>query len=297
MSDKLSRSFKVAAKTIYETFKILKEEGGELPGRDVIRKVRDRVSFTEWEKSVLEKTGNIRWESIMHFYTIDCMKAGYMRKRKGLWILTEEGEAAMKFGEIKLLLTANAKYKEWKKERDKKKSEEEVIEESGQSIQATINKLEAQALDSISGYIKAVDAYDFQEIVASLLKAMGYYIAEIAKKGPDGGIDIIAYNDPLGTVLPRIIVQVKHKQENAVPSEDIQKLLGTMNRGSDVGIFVTSGTFSWPARNEARRSVKHIELINFSRFVELWQQFYPKMSDEDKNKLPLQAIYFLGSNE
>ena len=25
---------------------------------------------------------------------------------------------------------------------------------------------------------------------------MGYHISEIAKRGPDGGIDIIAYNDP-----------------------------------------------------------------------------------------------------
>jgi uncharacterized protein with gpF-like domain len=51
--------------------------------------------------------------------------------------------------------------------------------------------------------------YEFQELVADLLRAMGYHVAWIADAGKDGGIDIVAYNDPLGTRLPRIKVQVK----------------------------------------------------------------------------------------
>ena len=31
--------------------------------------------------------------------------------------------------------------------------------------------------------------------------------------------------------------------------------------------------------------------------MDLWQQYYPKLNDEQKNLLPLQPIYFLGSNE
>jgi len=38
---------------------------------------------------------------------------------------------------------------------------------------------------------------------------MGYHTPFIAPKGRDGGIDVEAYSDPLGTVAPRIIVQVK----------------------------------------------------------------------------------------
>ena len=60
---------------------------------------------------------------------------------------------------------------------------------------------------------------------------------------------------------------------------------------------VTSGSFSKPARKEARVSRDHLQLIDFDRLVDLWQQYYSKLSDEQKNLLPLQAIYFLGSNE
>jgi restriction system protein len=31
--------------------------------------------------------------------------------------------------------------------------------------------------------------------------------------------------------------------------------------------------------------------------MELWQQYYSKLPDEQKNLLPLHPIYFLGSNE
>jgi len=60
---------------------------------------------------------------------------------------------------------------------------------------------------------------------------------------------------------------------------------------------VTSGSFSKPARKEARGSRDHLQLIDFDRLVDLWQQYYSKLADEQKNLLPLQAIYFLGSNE
>ncbi|HJP64179.1 MAG TPA: restriction endonuclease [Mucilaginibacter sp.] len=122
---------------------------------------------------------------------------------------------------------------------------------------------------------------------------MGYYISHISPKGKDGGIDIIAYNDPLGTKPPRMIVQVKHRPNTPVPSEDIQKLAGTMKRETDVGIFVTSGVFSKPAKNEARNLNKHIELVDFNKFMELWAEYYSKIEDKYRNILPLRPVYFL----
>jgi restriction system protein len=36
----------------------------------------------------------------------------------------------------------------------------------------------------------------------------------------------------------------------------------------------------------------HVELIDLDRFIALWQEFYPKLTDEDKAALPLVPIYF-----
>jgi len=297
-----SKSQKIAEKTIFAAFKILKENGGELRGKEIVEKIRESVDFDDYEKHRYEKTGYIRWESILHFYTIDCMKAGFLRKNKGLWILTEEGEEAIKLGQENLLSKATKIYREWdaKRKKDKLKDDddnEDIITDKRQAQKALLSQYEENANNGIRDFIISKNAYEFQDLVAALLVAMGYHISDIAQRGPDGGIDIIAYTDPLGTKQPRIIVQVKHRPDYSVASEDIQKLSGTLKRNTDVGIFVTSGQFSKPAIKEARNSREHIELIDFNRLISLWIEYYEKMTDEQKNILPLQPIHFLGSNE
>jgi len=273
-------------------------------GNEVVDKIRETVKFDEYENHRYEKTGYVRWESILHFYTIDCMKAGFLRKQRNVWFLTDEGEEAIPLGAEKLLQTATKKYREWdlkNKKRIKssvdKDLKAEAAEDKSQVQIALLEQYETDAIQGIRDFILEKNPYEFQELVAELLKAMGYHIPFIAPKGKDGGIDIIAYSDELGVTPPRVIVQVKHRPDSNVGSPDIQQLRGTMKRNSDIGIFVTSGGFTKPSRTEAQNSDKHIELIDFERFVELWQMNYLKLTKEGRAKLPLHPIYFLGSNE
>lgn len=300
---KTSKSIKIAQKTIFAALQILQESGGELRGKKVVDKVREKLTFDEYESHIYEKTGYVRWESIMHFYTIDCVKAGYMRKQKGIWYITDEGEEALKLGPEKLLESATRKYREWDKQKKLKEANDVTSEIDGddestgaQQQEALIEQYETRALEGIREFIADKNPYEFQDLAAVLLKAMGYHIAHVSPKGRDGGIDIIAYTDPLGVKPPRIIVQVKHRPESNISSDEIQRLAGTMKRGSDVGIFVTSGSYSSLAIIEARSTDKHIELIDFERFISLWQEYYTRLNDEEKNMLPLHPIYFLGRN-
>jgi restriction system protein len=299
MSKTKSKSQKIAEKTIFATFQILKENGGELRAREVIDRIRETVNFDEYETHRFEKSGYIRWESILHFYTIDCMKAGYLRKQKGIWYLTQEGEHAIELGPEKLLSSANKLYREWDNNRkvvdDVQTDLSDFNEQDAAQVQKSLlSQYEEDAFNGIRNFIINKNPYEFQDIIAELLAAMGYHISDVAQRGADNGIDILAYTDPLGTRQPRIIVQVKHRPEAAIAAEDIQKLAGTLKRNTDVGIFVTSGKFSKPAKKEARDFREHIELIDFERFVSLWQEYYAKMTDEQKSYLPLHPIYFLG---
>ena len=297
----LSPSRALATRTVFEAFKILKAEGGELSGKEVINRMRKQMEFEEWDKEVYEKTGYVRWESILHFFTIDCIKAGYMRKTKGTWYLTPEGEEAMKLGPVGLLDSATSLYRKWAAENKPKKTddkeEEELDIKAEQTQKASLGQLEEQAIDGIMQSIRNKNPYEFQDFVAALLRAMGYYTPFISPKGKDGGIDIIAYQDPLGIKTPRIKVQVKHYPENPIAADAIRSLKGLVNSGEEVGLFVTSGRFSNEAERFAREANVHVKLINGEELVSLWQEFYNKMPDEDKNLLPLHPIYFLGSND
>lgn len=293
--EKYARSKQTAIKTLYPAFNAIKNAGGNLQYSAILEAIKKEVAFTEWELEKYESNNQYRWITIFYFYTIDCVKAGFVVKKKGIWYLTEEGEKAMKKGPVQLFELANKGYRKWDKARKQDKPDDEELEEDlPQLRKANIEDLENQAMTGIKEYIYSLNPYEFQSLVSTLLDAMGYHIAFDAPRGPDGGIDIIAYNDPLGTKAPRIVVQVKHHPNTSVSPDLIRSLGGTLQRSTDVGIFVTSGTFSKRAIQEARSFSKHIELIDIERFIELWQEYYKNLTDEKKNKLPLHSIYFLG---
>lgn len=300
--ENLSPSLQSAAKTVFATFKILKAAGGHMPGREVIIKIRETIQLSDWEKEIYEKTGYVRWESILHFYTIDCTKAGFMRKSKGIWYLTEEGEKAIALGPVQLLIAAKEGYTKWKinKGSDEKEDKKVFIEPDEDIIQiqkANLDVLEEQAISGIKEYINSKNPYEFQDLVAALLRAMKYYTPFISPKGRDGGLDIVAYHDPLGATTPRIKVQVKHRPDTAVRVDEIRSLIGLLNKDGDVGLFVTSGTFTAEAEKFARDSHIHVKLIDIDDLISLWQDFYHQLSDDEKNLLPLHPINFLGTNE
>lgn len=287
------------AKTLHEAFKILKENNGSLAGSEVVSQIENRIDLTPYEKERYEKTGYIRWQSILHFYTIDAVKAGYLVKKKGVWYLTNEGEKAIELGPVALLKTAQEAYRKWKKQKDSEEPAQATTEDennediSTQQIEANIDQLEERALGESGDFLKTKNPYEFQDMVAGLLEAMGYFVSFVSPKGKDGGLDIVVYADPLGAKEPRIKVQVKHKPDSGVPVSDIRALLGLLNKSGDVGLFVTSGRFSTEAERFARDSHKHIDLIDSQRFLSLWQEYYPKMNDETKDMMSLKAVYFL----
>ncbi|MEJ7862731.1 MAG: restriction endonuclease [Pyrinomonadaceae bacterium] len=294
--NQLSKSKALAVKVIFASLNILKEKGGELSGREVIDEVEKRVELDQWAKERYEKTGYVRWQSILHFYSIDCIKAGFLVKKKGIWFLTPEGEDALKLGELGLLNEATKKYKEWKLKKDLA-SEQNLIEEQPNGTiereqELALDEIEQLALDGIRKAINIKNPYEFQDLAAALLRAMGYYTPFVSPRGKDGGIDIVAYRDPLGTQAPRIKIQIKHR-ESSTPVQDVRQLMGLLQKDGDVGIFFSTGGFTPDAKATARSSHVHVELIDLERFIKLWQEFYEKLTDEDKAMLPLIPIYFI----
>ena len=292
-TEKLSKSRGLAAKVIFAALQILKEKGGQAPGRDVVGAIAERVALDDWAKATYEKSGYVRWQSILHFFSIDCIKAGFLVKKKGVWYLTPEGEKALERGEIALLDDATKAYRKWKAENQPLEinADADVSEEGQQGQEATIHEIEQQAIEGLKKQIHLKNPYEFQELVAALLRGMGYYTPFVAPKGKDGGVDVIAYRDPLGTVTPHIKVQIKHRTGTA-NVQQIRELIGVLRKDGDVGMFVSSGGFTNDAKNTARSSHAHVELVDVDRFIALWQEFYPKLIDEDKNSLSLKPIYF-----
>lgn len=276
----------------------LNANGGHSSRQDVLRDLERTGKFTEWESEMNEKRGLPRWRVTSRFVTTRCVKAGLMVTKKGLWYLTEDGSQALDISDADLWRVLNDAMRQFKADKraqlavaEEMEESEEVTEEEAGLI---IDEIEQKAVESFKLHIANMNPYEFQDLVAALLRGMGYYTPFVAPRGKDGGIDVVAYRDPLGTQVPRIKVQVKHRQQGATVQE-LRQLTGVLHNG-EVGIFVSSGGFTIDARATGASSAVHIELIDLDRFIELWQEFYPKMTESDRRIMPLKPIYVLADD-
>lgn len=288
---------KLAAMVVHAAFEVLRENNGEMRSRDVIAEVERRVKLDDWAMERYVSSGATRWVTILRFFTIDCVKAGFLVKKSGTWYLTPEGEDAIALGPRGLLDEASKKYRAWDAER--KKSETiggEDVEEGEDVGKVTMDQIQELGNASLERHIAGKNAYEFQDLAAALLRGMGYYTPFVAPRGKDGGVDVIAYRDPLGTVSPRIKVQVKHRQ-SPTSVDEIRQLMGILQKDGDVGIFISTAGFTSDARRAASGGQVHVELIDLTRFIELWQEYYSKLDDEDKVLMPLVPVYFLAETE
>lgn len=145
----------------------------------------------------------------------------------------------------------------------------------------------AKADELIADMISGIDPYDFQELVAGLLQAMGYR-TQISEAGPDHGVDVVAHPDVFGFESPRINVQVKHRKSSA-GGPDIRNLIGTLGEG-EKGLFVSTGGFTTDARNEARKNPR-LTLVDAEEFVKLLIEHYAKLDSDYKTIVPLRRVW------
>lgn len=106
-------------------------------------------------------------------------------------------------------------------------------------------------IERIKDRVNLLDWEEMEQLVAGLLRAMGYY-ARVTPKGPDGSRDLIASPDALGLETPRIIAEVKHRK-GAMGAPEVRSFIGGL-RASDRGLYVSTGGFTREARYEADRS-------------------------------------------
>jgi restriction system protein len=152
----------------------------------------------------------------------------------------------------------------------------ELLEKSEQAIEDRIIRLQWDQV---------------QELVAGILRAMGYRTT-VSPRGSDRGVDVFASPDGLGLEEPRIFVEVKHRPNTSMGSQDIRSFIGGRSSG-DKCLYVSTGGYSKEARYEADRSSIPINLLGVVELRKLLVDYYEKLDEEVKSLVPLKRIYVI----
>lgn len=283
---------------IRKLFEILHSHPDGLRAAKVLEILANQIQLTPYEAGDFESGGR-RFERIVRFGTVVCVKAGWLIKQKGVWSVTEQGVAALNahIDPEKFYREAGRLYKKWKKAQPTEQDEDVPEEGAEKSAAITLEQAEEWAWQEIENYLAAMNPYDFQTLVGELLTAMGYHVGWEASPGKDGGVDLLAFNDPLGTRPPRIKVQVKRNAgSQRIDVVGLRSFMAVLAEG-DVGLFVALSGFTKDAEMEARQSHRRMTLIDTAALVDLWTANYSKLDDAARRRLPLRPVWFLAGDD
>lgn len=165
-----------------------------------------------------------------------------------------------------------------------------VLEESEEEDEASLlDRYKTEAFEIIKDRVNRLDWDEMQELVAALLRAMGYK-TRVSKAGPDRGVDIMASPDGFGFESPRIIVEVKHRGQQT-GAQLIRSFLGGRHK-DDKGLYVSTSGFTKEARYEADRANIPVMLMDVDALVKAILRHYEDMDMDGRSLLPLKKIYW-----
>lgn len=152
-----------------------------------------------------------------------------------------------------------------------------------------LKDVQARSHEFIKDKLSKLDWDQMQQIVAGLLRAMGYK-TRVSPAGPDRGKDIVASPDGFGFESPRIVVEVKHRK-GSMGSSELRSFLGGRHK-DDKGLYVSTGGFTKEAEYEAERSSIPLTLMDMDSLAQAVAEYYDRMDAETRAMLPLVRVYW-----
>ncbi len=150
-------------------------------------------------------------------------------------------------------------------------------------------RVDTYSRDFVVDVLRHMDPYRFEHFIAGLMQAMGYRASATVASG-DGGVDVIASRDALAIEPPIIKVQCK-RMTSTIGAPDVQRLAGALaHGGSELGLFVTLGTYSADALH-LERTRQDLRLVNGKQLIDLVFEHYEALDAEWKRLLPLRHVY------
>ena len=156
------------------------------------------------------------------------------------------------------------KFRNIKSEKTQKfNTAEEKMEEQGVDVPEEVKPWRKRLYEVLIN----MDPYGFERLTQRVLRECGFTNVVVTKKSGDGGIDGTGKLKINGIFSFNIAFQCKRYQ-GSVGAGDIRDFRGSLTTDIEKGVFITTGSFSKPAIEEASNPGKQqIDLIDGEEFI------------------------------
>lgn len=168
--------------------------------------------------------------------------------------------------------------------------DKEPPETEEEELEQILKDAIGRSYEFIKDKILKLDWDEMQELVAGIVRAMGYK-TRVSPPGADRGKDIVASPDGLCLESPRVRVEVKHRPKDSIGASEIRSFIGGL-RQSFSGLYVSTGGFTKEAKYEAERATIPVTLLDMDDLVSLLIQHYEDLDSDTRALIPLRRIYW-----
>ena len=254
----------------------------------VVEQLADDLCLTLEERSELLPSGKQAiFSNRVHWAKSYLSKAGLLEAtRRGHFMITPRGETILSSHPTHIDNKTLMQFEEFRQFRDRSsetsnpasQASRTVLEDQRQtpdeSMRESWREIEAALAQDLLDRICAAPPDFFERLIVNLLMNMGYGGSTIDAgrtlgRSGDDGVDGVIDQDALG--LDRVYIQAKrYSPGNSIGSGAIRDFFGSLDRHKAAkGLFVTTSSFSPPAKETAEYLSKRIVLIDGVQLAKL----------------------------
>ncbi|WP_394690442.1 restriction endonuclease [Hoeflea sp.] len=260
------------------TIEALKALGGSATIQELDETVIEREGVTEDEQALMMPNGrDVKMNYYLAWARTYLKRGGALENSsRGVWALTDSCELIANRDQ-----TAAIQKRVLDEEKEKQRAKRQLAKKSPTTSVASTDSAPSEsteddgAADWKTGLLdtmRTMDPSAFERLSQRLLREAGFVKVEVRGKTGDGGIDGVGVLR-VNLVSFQIYFQCK-RWKGSVGAKEIRDFRGALQGRADKGLFITTGTFTSQASEEATRDgAIAIDLIDGDRLCELLKQY------------------------
>ena len=273
------------------TIEALKDLGGSATIQELDEKVIELEGVTEAEQAFTMPDENRARVNYYLSWARTYLKRGNALENssRGVWTLTESGVAITRLDETRAIYEQVTR-EEGERARAKRQAAKTVKPDI---VDPTDEHPEENWKSSLLAVLGAMPPDAFERLSQRLLREAGFTKVEVRGKSGDGGIDGVGVLR-VNLVSFQIYFQCK-RWKGSVGAKDIRDFRGALQGRADKGLFITTGTFTSQAAEEATRDgAIAIDLIDGDRLCDLLKENALGVETEMIESVRIRSDWFKG---